>query len=148
MSGARPRRAAKKPVRLDAGEDDIALRAAIKASLAISQQPTTSASEAPVYRPTAAEWAQPLGYLQSIWAAAEPHGIVKIVPPAGWRPRDRFTGSAAVFDTKRQEVYRLQEGNSFGEVRAARPAPVCEPSRARPCRPSGRGGGPSVERRR
>ena len=123
---ARPRRSVKKPVRLDSGEDDMALRAAIKASLVMSQQTRAAISEALVKRPTVAEWEQPLEYIQSIWKECEPYGIVKIVPPAGsQRPRDRFTGSDAVFDTKRQNVHMLQEGNSFEEVRRDEPQRNC-----------------------
>ena len=119
MSALRPRRATKRPDRLEAGGDDAALRAAIEASLAISQQPAASMSRAPVFRPTKEEWSQPLEYLQSVMPRCEEQGILKIVPPAGWRPHDRFTGSDAAFETKRQEVHRLQEGRAFGQVRTA-----------------------------
>lgn len=37
--------------------------------------------EAPVFRPTREEFADPLAYISSIRAAAEPWGICKIVPP-------------------------------------------------------------------
>ena len=43
--------------------------------------------EAPVFRPTAAEFADPLRYIAQIRSIAEQSGICKIVPPAGWVPR-------------------------------------------------------------
>lgn len=42
--------------------------------------------EAPVYRPTTAEFENPLVYIESIRAEAEKFGICKIVPPAEFKP--------------------------------------------------------------
>jgi histone demethylase JARID1 len=41
--------------------------------------------EAPVFYPTAEEFADPMKYLDSIRAQAEPAGVIKIVPPKEWR---------------------------------------------------------------
>ena len=82
--------------------------------------------EAPTVRATTEQWADPIRFIESLRPLGEEHGIVKIVPPAGsQRPRDRFTGSDAVFDTKRQNVHMLQEGNSFEEVRRDEPQRNC-----------------------
>lgn len=42
--------------------------------------------EAPVYRPTAEEFADPLAYIGKIRGEAEKHGICRIVPPENWQP--------------------------------------------------------------
>lgn len=95
--------------------------------------------EAPVFRPTAAEWiAGPFAYIASIRAQAEPFGMARIIPPesarvgralastalsafsfADWRQvpfRNPLEGSSLQFETKRQELQRLQEGRPFGDV--------------------------------
>ena len=41
--------------------------------------------EAPVFYPTAEEFQDPMKYLESIRAQAEPAGVIKIVPPKEWR---------------------------------------------------------------
>ena len=41
--------------------------------------------DAPVFRPTAAQFRDPLRYVASIRREAEPFGICKIVPPRGWK---------------------------------------------------------------
>jgi hypothetical protein len=40
--------------------------------------------DAPTFHPTAAEFADPIEYIESIRAVAEPFGICKIVPPPEW----------------------------------------------------------------
>ena len=42
--------------------------------------------EAPTYRPTEAEFRDPMAYLQSIHKEASKFGICKIVPPESWNP--------------------------------------------------------------
>jgi hypothetical protein len=37
--------------------------------------------DAPAFRPTAAEWADPVGYIRSIQGRIRDHGIARIVPP-------------------------------------------------------------------
>ena len=94
--------------------------------------------EAPVFRPTAEEFRDPLAYIASIRSAAEPFGIAKVVPPAsasaattvtcalltrrrpGWSNEfaDPLAGSSQQVETKRQQIHRLQEGRPFGDVRA------------------------------
>lgn len=44
---------------------------------------TLTVPEAPVCRPTAQEFEDPLGYISSIQASAAAAGIAKIIPPPG-----------------------------------------------------------------
>lgn len=77
--------------------------------------------EAPVYHPTAEEFADPLRYIASIRAEAEAYGICKIVPPAeGWsvpfnQDRARFS-----FKTRIQTVNELQLRLKKGKNRTFR----------------------------
>ena len=59
--------------------------------------------EAPVFRPTAAQFRDPLRYVASIRREAEPFGICKIVPPRGWKVECAVDwNSTKKFATKRQ----------------------------------------------
>lgn len=63
---------------------------------------------AKVYRPTAAEWADPLRYISSISKEAQACGIAKIVPPEGWAPPFAINKAAFKFSSKIQAVHELQ----------------------------------------
>mmetsp|Transcript_2422 Transcript_2422/g.7441 ORF Transcript_2422/g.7441 Transcript_2422/m.7441 type:complete len:580 (+) Transcript_2422:139-1878(+) len=72
--------------------------------------------DAPVFRPTAEEFADPLAYIDSIRAEAEPHGICKIVPPEGWKvPCAVDWTSPKRFNTKKQRVDNLGEALPFDD---------------------------------
>jgi hypothetical protein len=68
--------------------------------------------EAPVFRPTAAEFLDPFGYIEKIRDQVEwDAGICKIIPPAGWRPPRPFPDDKReTFQTRIQHIHRLQEG--------------------------------------
>ncbi|KAJ1450474.1 JmjC domain, hydroxylase-domain-containing protein [Pelagophyceae sp. CCMP2097] len=78
----------------------------------------STVAEAPTFRPTALEFLDPLAYIESIRAAAEPFGICKIVPPEGWAPPCKVDGqSQKRFPTKKQRVDTLQESRPFADGR-------------------------------
>ncbi|KAK1613378.1 hypothetical protein QYE76_037051 [Lolium multiflorum] len=70
--------------------------------------------EAPVFRPTEEEFADPLAYVAHIRPVAERYGICRIVPPPSWSPPKALDVAALSFPTKRQPIHRL----------LARPAPA------------------------
>ncbi|KAE8769237.1 lysine-specific demethylase 5B [Hordeum vulgare] len=70
--------------------------------------------EAPVFRPTEEEFADPLAYVARIRPVAEPYGVCRIVPPPSWSPPRALDAAALSFPTKRQPIHRL----------LARPAPA------------------------
>jgi histone demethylase JARID1 len=70
--------------------------------------------EAPVFRPTEEEFADPLAYVARIRPVAERYGICRIVPPPSWSPPKALDVAALSFPTKRQPIHRL----------LARPAPA------------------------
>jgi histone demethylase JARID1 len=42
--------------------------------------------EAPTYRPTEAQFRDPMEYIKSIFSEASKYGICKIIPPDNWNP--------------------------------------------------------------
>jgi len=61
-----------------------------KGSPASRDPPTRSRphglTEAPTYRPTEAEFRDPMEYIRSIYNEASKYGICKIIPPENWNP--------------------------------------------------------------
>eukprot|EP00937_MAST-01D_sp_MAST-1D-sp2_P002945 g2945.t1 len=66
-------------------------------------------ADAPVFRPTAADFEDPMAYISSIRPIAEQSGICKIVPPANWRPAFKLP-SHAQFTTRVQMLDGLEGG--------------------------------------
>ena len=66
--------------------------------------------EAPVFRPTAAEFADPMQYIKSIRPIAEPAGICKIIPPSGWNPKCWIDRSTFKCRTRVQRLNELDGG--------------------------------------
>lgn len=62
---------------------------------------------APEFRPTEAEFADPLVYIDSICAQIQPFGIAKIIPPPSWRPPDMVPASVS-FPTRVQALHGLR----------------------------------------
>lgn len=64
--------------------------------------------EAPVFHPSAEEFADPLRYIASIRAEAEPCGLCRIVPPPGWVVPFNQDPGTFTFKTRVQTVNELQ----------------------------------------
>jgi histone demethylase JARID1 len=65
--------------------------------------------EAPVYRPTPEQFADPLRFIASIREEAEPYGICRIIPPDDWQPKFDIEREKFKFPTRIQCVHELQE---------------------------------------
>jgi histone demethylase JARID1 len=72
--------------------------------------------EAPVFYPSAEEFADPMKYLDSIRTQAEPAGVIKIVPPKEWRcPFPiKANGDSFHFQTCVQSVDQLRHRHGPG----------------------------------
>ena len=74
--------------------------------------------EAPVFHPTNQEFTDPLRYIASIRAQAEPFGICRVVPPAAWAPPFAIDKHALHFRSLVQQVHELQERETDPLIRA------------------------------
>ena len=70
-------------------------------------QPYAALPAAPTFHPTAAEFANPLVYIASIRARAEPFGLALIVPPPQWTPSCALNPATFRFGTRVQRVDQL-----------------------------------------
>ncbi|KAJ4802663.1 Transcription factor jumonji (jmj) family protein / zinc finger (C5HC2 type) family protein [Rhynchospora pubera] len=70
--------------------------------------------EAPVFHPKEEEFNNPLKYIDSIRAIAEPYGICRIVPPSSWKPppllkeKKLWLWEGCKFSTRIQQIDKLQ----------------------------------------
>ncbi|KAK5222792.1 hypothetical protein LTR72_005629 [Exophiala xenobiotica] len=67
--------------------------------------------EAPTYRPTEAEFRDPMAYIRSIAPNASKFGICKIIPPESWNPDFAIDTERFHFRTRRQEINLVEGGN-------------------------------------
>ncbi|KAJ3225199.1 hypothetical protein HK099_007211 [Clydaea vesicula] len=67
--------------------------------------------EAPIFKPTAQEFKDPLKYIAKIRPLAEKAGICKIIPPTGWAPDFSLDTEKFSFKTRIQRLNSM-EGNS------------------------------------
>lgn len=68
-------------------------------------------SEAPTFRPTEAEFRDPMEYIRSISERASKYGICKIIPPDSWDPDLAIDLERFHFRTRRQELNCVEGGN-------------------------------------
>ncbi|KAK5106059.1 hypothetical protein LTS08_000175 [Lithohypha guttulata] len=68
-------------------------------------------TEAPTFRPTEAEFRDPMEYIRSIYDKASKYGICKIVPPDTWDPDFAIDSEKFHFRTRKQEI-NLVEGSN------------------------------------
>ncbi|KAI8324256.1 JmjC-domain-containing protein [Martensiomyces pterosporus] len=64
--------------------------------------------EAPTFYPSAAEFADPIAYIQKIRPEAELAGLCKIVPPTGWNPPFAMDTKKFRFKTRIQQLNSLE----------------------------------------
>lgn len=67
--------------------------------------------EAPTFRPTEAEFRDPMEYIRSISEKASKYGICKIIPPDTWNPELAIDSEKFHFRTRKQEI-NLVEGSN------------------------------------
>ncbi|EXJ92098.1 histone demethylase JARID1 [Capronia epimyces CBS 606.96] len=67
--------------------------------------------EAPTFRPTEAEFRDPMAYIRSISEKASKYGICKIIPPDNWNPDFAIDTERFHFRTRRQEINLVEGGN-------------------------------------
>jgi [histone H3]-trimethyl-L-lysine4 demethylase len=64
---------------------------------------------AAIFRPSAEEWQDPLGYIATVVRPeAETQGVAKIIPPEGWVPPFSIDKQSFKFPTRVQAVHQLQ----------------------------------------
>jgi len=75
-------------------------------------------TEAPVYRPTAEEFKNPILWIRKMTHKMVKYGIVKIVPPAGWNPPSPFSriNRKKKFATYRQSVHELNISDKSDKI--------------------------------
>lgn len=96
-------------------EDESALYKAMRKTH-MERMRGTSIPECPVFNPTAAEWeADPIAYIHSLADAGVEAGIIKIVLPPECRPTGVELPADFLFETKRQVLHALQDGEPFDD---------------------------------
>ncbi|ORX58008.1 JmjC-domain-containing protein, partial [Hesseltinella vesiculosa] len=67
-------------------------------------------TEAPIYHPTPEQFKDPLQYIESIRPEAEQYGIIKIVPPASYKPPFSLNTEKFRFRTRIQKLNSMEGG--------------------------------------
>ena len=93
-------------------EEERLFRLALENSKRVTSLPDllNQVPDAPVFRPTLEEFADPLRYIESIFPQAEAAGICKVIPPEGWDMPMGCDPRSLRFRTKLQAIDKLQEG--------------------------------------
>lgn len=76
--------------------------------------------EAPIFRPTLDEWADPLAYISTVVRRSgceARFGICKIVPPEGWAPPFAIDKRRLKFPTRLQAVHQLQSRDTSAALK-------------------------------
>lgn len=87
-----------------------------QANAAAPRTMESAIAEAPVFRPSAKEFADPMSYLTTIEPEVRKFGICKIIPPSERAPTWNAVAWAsddAKFETKEQHIHALREGRTF-----------------------------------
>ncbi|KAK9446984.1 PLU-1-like protein-domain-containing protein [Limtongia smithiae] len=91
------------PARLDRDHKSTAAREGASRALPLT--------EAPTYKPTIEEFADPFTYIAAIAPEAREYGIVKIIPPDSWRPQFALDTERFWFRSRRQELNAMEGGS-------------------------------------
>eukprot|EP00897_Mesotaenium_endlicherianum_P002632 jgi/Mesen1/2397/ME000157S01531 len=80
--------------------------------------------DAPVFYPTPEEFKDPIKFIDSIRERAEPYGICRVVPPAGWCPpcplrADTLAAQTQKLPTRIQQTHKLQVREAMSKKPAA-----------------------------
>ncbi|KAG4300549.1 hypothetical protein PCK1_003192, partial [Pneumocystis canis] len=65
---------------------------------------------APTYFPTEEEFMEPLKYIESIREEGRKYGIIKIIPPKGWKPTFSIDSETFLFRTRKQALNSMEGG--------------------------------------
>ena len=104
--------------------------------------PMDSLPPVPTFRPSEAEWADPVAYVASIRPVAERVGIARIVPPPSWKPPFSLPGAEQLrFPTRIQAIHELQNRQPGGPAVAHRRGNGAPPTAAAAAAGGGRMGG-------
>eukprot|EP00854_Cymbomonas_tetramitiformis_P017322 gene17322-20617_t len=124
MASRQSARSKRRPDRFENDGDDKLLQQAIQNSLATTQRIEREIPEAPVLRPSPEEFKEPLKYIAKQTELGARYGIIKIIPPEGYKPEFALQDSQ-MFKTRKQNTHRLMEGQPYGEgqVRALEGGP-------------------------
>ncbi|KAK3233459.1 hypothetical protein CYMTET_56251 [Cymbomonas tetramitiformis] len=114
MASRQSARSKRRPDRFENDGDDKLLQQAIQNSLATTQRIEREIPEAPVLRPSPEEFKEPLKYIAKQTELGARYGIIKIIPPEGYKPEFALQDSQ-MFKTRKQNTHRLMEGQPYGE---------------------------------
>ncbi len=93
---------------------DPLLELAIRNSIASEKRVKLSdISPVPTLQPTEKEFADPIAYISGLHALGVRYGILKIVPPASWKPAFGIREREFKFATREQHVHELQRARGF-----------------------------------
>ncbi|KAK3086413.1 hypothetical protein FSP39_018076 [Pinctada imbricata] len=79
----------------------------------LHREVSTSMTEVPTFFPTEEEFQQPIKYIQSISAMAEPFGMCKIIPPSSWKMDGKISEDVR-FTTQKQYIHKMYK--RFGPI--------------------------------
>lgn len=98
-------------------EEERHLKAALKRSKLEHSMPSVSelpnVVEAPSYQPTSEEFNDPIRLWERLHEHGEKYGAVKLIPPAGWRPKFAMELEKLIFEAREQHLHKLANGKAF-----------------------------------
>jgi hypothetical protein len=98
-------------------EEERLLKAALRVSMVEQRVESVAIPECPVFTPTMEQWAHPMQFIRSIADVGYKHGIVKIIPPEGWRAPCGVNKASASrpLPTRLQHIHKLEEAQEYDD---------------------------------